>query len=41
MTIYAVLSKWGQRSFGATMQPYQAAVSLVAILASLVATPAS
>lgn len=41
MTIYAVLSKWGQRSFAATMQPYQAAVSLVAILASLVAAPAS
>ena len=41
MTIYAVLSRWDQRSFAATMQPYQAAVSLVAVLASLLAAPAS
>jgi uncharacterized membrane protein YfcA len=41
MTIYAVLSRWDQRSFAATMQPYQAAVSLVAVLVSLVAAPTS
>lgn len=41
MTIYAVLSRWDQRSFAATMQPYQAAVSLTAVLASLAADPAS
>jgi uncharacterized membrane protein YfcA len=41
MTIYAVLSRWDQRSFAATMQPYQAAVSLVAVVVSLVAAPTS
>jgi hypothetical protein len=41
MTIYAVLSRWEQRSFAATMQPYQAAVSLVAVTAALVAAPSS
>jgi hypothetical protein len=41
MTIYAVLSRWDQRSFAATMQPYQAAVSLLAVFVSLVAAPTS
>jgi uncharacterized membrane protein YfcA len=41
MTIYAVLSRWDQRSFAATMQPYQVAVSLVAVAASLAAAPDS
>jgi hypothetical protein len=41
MTIYAVLSRWDQRSFAATMQRYQAAVSLLAVFVSLVAAPTS
>jgi uncharacterized protein len=41
MTIYAVLSGWNQRSFAATMQPYQACVSAVAVLATLAGAPES
>ena len=41
MTIYAVLSNWNQRTFAATMQPYQACVSAVAVLAALAGAPAS
>jgi uncharacterized membrane protein YfcA len=39
MTIYAVMSRWNQRSFAATMQPYQACVSAVAVPATLVGAP--
>lgn len=41
MSIYAVLSKWEQRSFAATMQPYTAAISLIAVAASLIIAPLS
>jgi len=41
MSIYAVLSRWEQRSFAATMQPYTAAISLVAVAASLLTAPRS
>jgi uncharacterized membrane protein YfcA len=41
MTIYAVLTRWNQRSFAATMQPYQACVSAVAVLAALAGAPES
>ena len=41
MSVYAVASKWDQRSFAASMQPYFLTIGLAAILAKYVATPES
>lgn len=41
MSVYAVASKWGQRSFAATMQPYFLTVGVASVLAKYIASPAS
>lgn len=41
MSIYAIASKWDQRSFAATMQPYFLTIGLASIAAKYVAGPES
>lgn len=41
MSVYAVASKWDQRSFAATMQPYFLTIGVASILAKCLATPGS
>lgn len=41
MSVYAVASKWEQRSFAATMQPYFLTIGLASVIAKYVANPES
>lgn len=41
MSVYAVASGWGQRSFAATMQPYFLTIGAASVLAKYVASPES
>ncbi len=39
ISIYAVTSRWGQRSFAATIQPYFASIGLVSLITKLILHP--
>lgn len=41
MSVYAVASKWEQRSFAATMQPYFLTIGVASVAAKYVASPSS
>lgn len=41
MSVYAVATRWGQRGFAATMQPYFMVTALASIAAKAVTSPAS